>query len=260
MVNVNPPPNSYTPASTAIAQQYTNTGGTVQATQPTTPAPDQRVRISPQYGQESTVYGDTTLLTNPMKPLFVSGGLVFPYTPSITFTGNTEYGNMNMVHTNQDFAYFIRAQSYKITIQGDFTAQTDVEASYLLGCLHFLRSNTKMRFGMTDSQHGLPPPVLLLNGFGNYVMNALPILIESWSMDYPKDVDIVWVNVGSSPNAVNPTQAASPSGAYGAWVPARTTISISVIVQQTPYKWLTEFNLDKFRNGQLLGNSGQGWF
>lgn len=228
---------------------------------------DHRIKIRPKPGQEAIVYGaNATTYTqagipfdfapmmptsgitfadeNPMQFLYKAGGLIFPYTPQVTMQGDVQYGEGGLTHVNQDYAYYTKTSTQKFSISGTFTAQNSYESAYLAGVLHFLRSNTKMRFGMNDDLSGLPPPVLLLDGYGNFVFNSLPVVIQTWSMDYSPDVDIVKVTLGE----------------IEAYVPARTTVSLQLMVQNTPRQWLEDFNLDKFRRGDYAKNRNGGFF
>lgn len=178
-----------------------------------------------------------------MAPLRATNGLIFPYTPNIRWGNSNDYQSLGLVHTNSDFSYFIRQEQVKIDISGDFTASNEREAKYLLGAIHFLSSNSKMRFGASDPLRGLPPPTLLLSGYGRFIFNDLPVLIQSWNVDYTNTVDNVEVRYNGQPYA---------------YVPVKTTLSVNLLVQKRPTEWLREFNLDKFRSGDLFLN-GKGY-
>jgi hypothetical protein len=192
---------------------------------------DQRIRLTPK---------DSSILTTGsiLAPLIPTQGLMFPYTPTITITSSTNYGTQQLVHANQQNMYFTNVASTTFNITGTFTAQTDQEAQYLLGCLHFLRTTQKMRFGQ-GSAIGLPPPVLVLNGYGLAILNNLSVLITSFAIDMNNDVDYVQTY----------------SQGLSAWVPAFTQITVSCVVQNTPNK-LRTFNWDTFASGALLTSGG----
>jgi hypothetical protein len=193
---------------------------------------DQRIRLTPK---------DSSILTpgSMLAPLIPTQGLMFPYTPAFVYQGTSNYGTQNLVHANQQNMYFTNVASTTFTITGKFTAQTDQEAQYLLGCLHFLRVTQKMRFGQGSSL-GLPPPVLVLNGYGLAMLNNLSVIVTNFSMSMD-DVDIDYVQTYSQ--------------GLSAWVPAVTTISVTCVVQNTPNK-LRTFNWDTFASGALLTSGG----
>lgn len=230
---------------------------------------DHRVRIRAIPGQENIIYGSsgdsspqntaTTYVPTPdnpfppkirsaptpatvMAPLRSTNGLVFPYTPQIRWGNDNDYQSLGLVHVNSDYSYFIRQNQMIINISGEFTAQNDREGKYMLAAIHFLSSNSKMRFGATDRKRGLPPPVLLLSGYGKFIFPDIPVLIRSWNIDYPNTVDNVEVEYFGTPYA---------------FVPSKTTITVDLIVQKRPVDYLREFNLDAFRSGELfLNNKG----
>ena len=209
-----------------------------------------RLRAFPQSWNE--VYGDPdpANLMYPLHPEASSGGFLgtngmfFPYTPTINWSGSASYQTINVVHSNQDFKAYSHTPSQSFTISGLFTAQNPQEARYMLACIHFLRTVTKMRYGESKNL-GLPPPVLLLSGYGKYIFNDLPVIVENYSLDYQSNSDMVPVSVPGD------------NGIPGAWVPVTQNISVTVTVQQTPDK-LRKFDFNKYASGSLMGNGG-GW-
>lgn len=211
----------------------TSTGTTQIAAQT-----DRRIRLRPKSGISSFI--SNSIL---MGPLATTNGLIFPFTPRITVNHQAVYGDQRTTHANQDFRYYTNTPALNFDIVGEFTAQTQQEAEYLLGAFHFISTLTKMHSGgpsSTDSGLGLPPPLLLLSGFGPYVFNDLPVIVTNGSYTYDPSVDLVEVIVNNVSNDV----------------PSLCTISISVTVQNTPNK-LRTFDWNQFASGSLL--SAGGW-
>ena len=173
-----------------------------------------------------------------LYPLIATNGFMFPYTPQIQYTGQANYGTQALTHSNQDFRYYQNTSATTFNISGPFSAQTQSEAAYLLACIHFLRVVTKMRFGQSSSV-GTPPPVLVLNGYGNAMFYNLPVIITNFMVDMPNNVDYIR------------TDSAGLSG----WVPIYTTITVTCVVQNTPNK-LRTFNWDAFAKGTLMQQGG----
>ena len=71
----------------------------------------------------------------------------------------------------------LRTRTHKWTswLSGDFFIQNGVEANYWVGAMHYLRSCTKMFYGGDASEIGAPPPVVKLNGYGDFVFNDVPL-------------------------------------------------------------------------------------
>lgn len=205
------------------------------------PAPikDWRVRISCELimGQ-SQIYG----------PLIDTGGMVFPYLPQIQISHSANYQQMDIVHTNYPFYAYKNSQVDEISISGKFTVQNAAEASYWLASVHFLRSVTKMFFGTGDNL-GNPPPICVLNGYGDFVYNNVPCIIKNFTVNMPNDVDYIECNSGSG----------GASGSNITYVPVASDISVTVqpIYSRTEVR---QFNLAAFASGQLLiGPDGYGW-
>lgn len=202
---------------------------------------DKRVRIRPRETMAAEIYG-----SGPMSILSETNGIIFPYTPTITYKQNPLWQNQDLTHSIQQYYYFTATESAEISITGRFTVQNAKEGRYMLAVFHFLRSYSKMHFGVSDPKRGLPPPILILDGYGDYMFNQLPIIIRQWNMDFPNDVDYIRVSTGSAGGG----QSGGNSG-Y-AYLPASTNITISAIVQRPPNTLKHEFDLQRFRNGELM--------
>jgi len=228
---------------------------------------DKRLRIRSRSGAEKDVYGAAGNASNPMAILHETNGVIFPYTPTVTYKQNPQWQSQDLTHSIQQYYYFTAVESAQISIGGRFTVQNSQEGKYLLGVWHFLRSYSKMHFGINDPQKGLPPPILLLDGYGGYVFNELPIIIQTWNIDFPADVDYVRVSTstpivgpeirrdqsGTSSSTANIGSPASSSpGNEYAYLPSSTNINITAVVQRPPNSLKRDFNLQDFREGRLL--------
>lgn len=191
---------------------------------------DRRVRIAPK--------GSSMKLSGVLEPLTKTGNaMMFPYTPTITWNGSVNYSQMQIVHSLQDYYFFANSASSVVTVTGKFSAMNEDEANYTYACMHFLRSVTKMGFGKSTNL-GLPPPVLTLDAYGD-VMNALNCVCKDYNIDMPDNVDYVPV----------------PNSGPKVWIPTLTTITVNLILQNTP-TFLSTFDFDKFASGGDL----KGWF
>ncbi len=226
-----------------------------------------RVRLRPKPAAVDTVYGSGIL-----DPLRETNGFVFPYQPTITYQQEVAYTQMELVHANQDFYSYSRTPALKMTVEGEFTVQSQQEGRYAIACIHFLRTVTKMWFGGQSDDvkalAGTPPPVLLFDAYGAYMFNSLPVIVTQFSVTLPKDVDYVPISrtpgseqqtavngIYQSIGNINGTNLRSAQGSY-TWLPAVFAISVQLTVQNTPRR-LRNFDLAKFRSGDLV--RGGGW-
>ncbi len=192
---------------------------------------EQRVKLKPKSSQQG-------MLSGVLEPLKETGGMVFPYTPTITLQGSANYNVLETAHANQDWHLYRNTPSVEISITGQFTAQNETEAKYLLACIHFLRTLTKMHFGQSENK-GLPPPQVILDGYGTHMFNGLSVIVKSFDIPLTDNVDYVYVNSGGGISKV----------------PTLTTITVMAVVQQTPNK-AKQFNWDSFASGELMQQKG----
>ena len=125
-----------------------------------------------------------------LQPLAVTDGVVFPYTPSIQTAYKANYSSYDLTHSNYRGYFYQGSQVEDIQITGKFTAQDSNEANYLLAVIHFFRSITKMFYGL-DSQRGAPPPLVFLQGLGEYQFNLAPCVVAQFNYTLPDSVDYI---------------------------------------------------------------------
>ena len=123
-----------------------------------------RVSLRPKPAAAARVYGNGLL-----KPLIETQGLIWPYTPTISYNHNINYQTVATVHANQDFHVYTNTPAVELQVNGDFSVQNQREGQYALAAIHFLRTMAKMNFGDKDKDAGQPPPVLRFDAYGQYV-------------------------------------------------------------------------------------------
>ena len=169
---------------------------------------NRRVSLKAKPAAANTILGNGLL-----APLKTTGnGMIWPYTPSISYNHNVNYQQIQTVHANQDFHVFSNTPAVEFTVDGAFTVQNQMEGQYAFACLHFLRTVTKMNFGQLDSRAGTPPPVLLFSAYGPFMFNNAPVIVKSFSCSFPDDVDYVEVGINGS-NSVTNGSPGAPGGA-----------------------------------------------
>ena len=202
---------------------------------------DWRVKIS-----NDSIYGGNPV----MDPLVGTGGLIFPYLPTITMSHSANYEAIATSHTNYPFYAYKSSQVDDITITGQFTVQSEREAKYWLAAIHFLRTVTKMYFGQ-GSNLGNPPPICTLNGYGDFVYNNVSVVVKSFSVNLEKDVDYIASHVDAALGGVKGTNIS--------YVPTISTITVVVAPVYSRNK-IKSFDLEAFSKGKLvLGTDGKGF-
>lgn len=189
--------------------------------------------------------------TDLLAPLIKTNGLVFPYTPTVLVSQSANYQTIQPVHTNYPYFAYQNSQVDQMTITADFYVQNAAEARYWVACIHYLRSITKMNYGV-DGDAGQPPPVIRLNGYGDYVFNNVPVIVNSFQFDMPKDVDYISTALGNLTGP--PTE---PNSAPTGWAPSTSIVTVAVTPQ---YSRTTQskFSLNNFLKGGYM-KSGDGF-
>ena len=169
----------------------------------------------------------------PASPLRQHNGILFPYQPDITYSQSVNYSPYDMTHTNYTFNAYRNTPSPTIQMTVQFASITQEEGEYTLGALHFLRSVSKMFFGLKDlggnPSSGTPPPVLRFSAFGEQQFNNIPVVLESFSTTYDSGVDLKDIN--------------------GTQVPTIMNFFIGISVQNNPDRQKREYSTHNFING-----------
>lgn len=198
---------------------------------------DQRLRLAHLSGY--SVAGGSPY-AGIQQPLSLTSGLMFPYTPTVQFSQDVDYAHLSMVHSNTDYYSFTRSPNTTINVTAKLSVQNQTEGQYVMAAIQFLRTVSKMNFGQSDSNAGLPPPILTVTGYGTYMLNGARVFLKQHSYSFEETMDLVQVQVGSGV----------------VWLPALFTVSLSLVVQQTPRAMRQDFTLDKYRDGSLLASGG----
>lgn len=175
-------------------------------------------------------------------------GIIFPYTPQISYDVRAEYTPAPTVHSNYTMNFFQRSSIGTITITGKFTVQNEKDAGVYLATMNLLKALTKMRAG-DDTLAGSPPPVCRLNAYGPYMFNNVPIAITSYRIEMPDTVD--YFTLGKQQE--NPVYGVNA-------VPTLSTMAVNCIPMYsrnemqsfTVKDWLTQVKDTKFRNTGYL--------
>jgi hypothetical protein len=221
-------------------------------------------------------------------PLFLTDGVIFPYTPAIDIGYKANYSAYDLTHSNYKGYFYQNSAIDQINVRATFTAQDTNEANYLLAVIHFFRSATKMFYGQ-DAERGSPPPLCYLSGFGDFQFSRHPVVINQFNYNLPADVNYIRAQTttdvgtnlqptararqsiagnplsyalkrletlgqGIKKGALNSTFA--PSGSLGlgnpTYVPTKIEISLTLLPMQSRQQVSKQFSLKGFANGNLL--------
>jgi len=205
---------------------------------------DWRVKLSvpPQY---------TNASNSLLSPLFTQteGAMVFPFTPSILMSHTASYNAMQPIHTNYAFQNYQHSSVDAITIAGDFFVETAEDAQYWIATVHYLRSVTKMFYG-SGPERGSPPPIVRLSGYGDYVFNNVPVVVQSFQVELPTDVNYIKTGLSDSGSTSSNALPGSTSGDVG-WVPTQSNITVTVMPTYSRGQ-VSKFNMNDFVSGKYV--------
>ena len=165
---------------------------------------DLRVRIKVPFDYATSPF--TTGYKNALGTDKING-IIFPYTPSITFEHSSEYVTQSPLHSNFSLNFYKNSKVSDINITGIFTVQNYKDATNYLSTIYLLRVLTKMRFGGDDPLRGSPPPICRLYAYGTFMLDNVPIAISSFRNELTSDVDYYHLNHPTFGKASVPTKS-----------------------------------------------------
>ncbi len=138
--------------------------------------------------------------SNVLQPLVQAGNaLIFPYTPTVQITSSASYEDQALTHQNYAYTFYQNSRVDQFTVSGAFNVEDGYQALYWIAAVHFLRSATKMFTGDGDLS-GNPPPILKFNGYGDYVFKNVPVVVKSFNIELPSDVNYISTTVSGTPS------------------------------------------------------------
>jgi hypothetical protein len=172
------------------------------------------------------------------------GGIMWPYTPTVSLSNQASYQQNKVVHSNYAFYNYQNSSVGPISVSGKFTAQNEYEAAIILSIQHLLRALTKMKFG-DDADAGAPPPVCRLDAYGDFQMKNVPVAVASFKVEMPDSVDYIQVGKGIT-------------GYGNTMVPTVCTISVDLNVMYSRQEML-QFSVDEWLKGSKGKLAGKGY-
>lgn len=134
--------------------------------------------VPPSYLKASTGIG-TVLET--------LGGVLFPYTPNISFSHRADFKQTGLTHSNMEISSYQKSSVSTISVSGKFTVHNDAEARIYLSTLKLLKILTKMLWG-DDANAGAPPPICKLVSGGQF-LDGVPVCVASVASEFTEYVD-----------------------------------------------------------------------
>jgi len=203
---------------------------------------DWRARLRPKNGGKDLFWkgADAEAVDYLLKPLHETNGLVWQYTPDMLVSAQVNYNQTDFHGQNYPVMTYKNTMPPAIPVTADFSANTVAEARYLLGVMHFCKVATKSFGGdaaVASGYYGTPPPVLLFEYLGHHGFNKVPVVLTSYSISYPADVDYVPVHTGVGQGETT-------------YVPTMVNLQLNLQPSYTPHKLRKRFDLQAFTTGK----------
>lgn len=205
---------------------------------------DWRVRV----GLLKWVDDPQNFMLAPLKR--TNNAVVFPYTPSITVTHNARYQEQALTHSNYKNYFYEGSDVAAINIVGDFTVQNHDEALYLLAAIFFFRTCTKMYFGK-DPNAGNPPPLVALDGYGDFYFPHVSCVVTSFQHTMPADVDYVEIKYSEGGNGKTGT-----ANQKIARLPTNSQLNVTLQPIYSRKNVASNMTLTEFSRGHLIKGKG----
>lgn len=194
------------------------------------PAPEDDWRVKIWANWE--LFGFNSLF----EKLEETGGVVWPYNPSITVSTKADYNSITPTHSNYATHSYKGSMVDDITISGEFSCETEADAAYWIAATTFFKTATKMFYGESEFA-GSPPIVCHLYGYGASIFDRVPIIIKSFSVDLKDDINYIFCN------------------SYGTntWVPILSTVTVTVspIYNRAGQR---KFSLQDYARGEMISS------
>lgn len=145
-----------------------------------------RIRVPSKYLTDITVGSQGELSASNL------GGIIFPYTPSISYAVKAEYAEQKPLHSNFALQFFKNSSIGEISISGKFTVENSKDAELYISTVHLIKSLLRMRSGGAksgDADSGAPPPVCRLEAYGDMMLKNVPVVLTSFRVELPDNVD-----------------------------------------------------------------------
>jgi len=191
------PPGAEPPKAQQTVVEFVDINGNIRK-------PDQRViiRVPPKYLTRMT--RGAKISSNSFH-LQDAGGIIFPYTPSISYSYKAEYTTQTPIHTNFAQNFYKNSSLSEISISGKFTVENGADAHTYLSTVLLIKSLMRMRSGGAltgDIDSGSTPPVCRLSAYGDAMISNVPVVIKDFRVELPDNIDYFSYNGFGETNTV----------------------------------------------------------
>lgn len=193
-----------------------------------------------------------------MQPLKEAGGIFWPLTPAVVIQHSANYNAMDQVHSNYPHQAYQNSQVDSFNVIGEFPVQNADDAKHWVATINFLRTATKMFFGVEQGLDGLkgnPPPILHFFGYGDHMFNKVPVIINTFNVELRPGID--YISTKQNDTSFSTARTRERMGLpeleqYQTWAPTLSNVSV-LLTPIYSRDSIKNFSMKKFVNGELNG-------
>jgi len=222
---------------------------------------DWRVRLQVPQGTalEKFFFTNNKLLL----PLRDSRGMFWPLTPTMQLAHSASYDALAQTHSNYPFQAYRNSQVQSINLIGEFPVQNQDDARHWVATVNFLRTATKMFFGLSTSGQqdlkGNPPPILHFSGYGSHMFDKVPVVVSSFNVELKAGIDYISTQQSDVYRDNSHVGAAFNYNEEDAtWAPTLSNIS-AMLTPIYSRETLKNFSMSDFVRGKLNKERGIGF-
>lgn len=133
----------------------------------------------------------------------VGGVVTFEAMPTISESRSASYDPVTLLHHPGDILKYKSSSARSWTIDAKLISRTPLEAAVNLDSVNKIRAWVMPFYGhgtasngSTSRYLGAPPPILTLTAYGDKMIGPVKCVLESYSWNWPNDVDYIPASVG----------------------------------------------------------------
>lgn len=156
--------------------------------------------------------------------------------PRISETRSAQYSEINLIHHPGSILKYERTSSRSWNVTAKLISRNQQEASDNQVILNIVRGWVMPYYGAGTEKNdpdklGAPPAVLMFSGYGEKNISKIPVVLESYSNDWPNDCDYI------------PTLSGDP-------FPVIMDLTLNLKESYSPAEY-SNFNLFAYKSGML---------
>lgn len=198
-------------------------------------------------------HDDRTLRVQLRNPAVPSERFTLHVMPALSESGQASYRDLQPSHTPGGFSVYTGSSLRQFTLSDvKLLARTHDEALEKLRIQNLVRGWTKPYFGRGNDAKtsGLPPDVLILSAYGSGNIHNVPVILTSYTIDYPTDTDYTYLQ-RTAQSAVTENGVQYPPVVEASAIPIVSSMSLT-LQEVRSMSELNNFDLKSYKEGRLV--------